>query len=439
MTEPVRITSLYLKDFCGVETFKAEVGQVCIFKGENGSGKTSCLNAIRSVLEGGHDAALIRRGADKPEAKVVIELSSGGRITKTITPKESTLEVLSPDGGVIKGPATFVKQLVPTVEGTGSFDPIGFLDADGKAMAAFLLKTLPISFDASEVQDVLDLQVSGSIDLTRFNELREKRYAERTELNRQARDLEGTIADMEKSLPPDDATDWAAERDRVGVDIGTADEQIKTVTAQVNLEAEQTLQDKERELKQKIADLELELANFRLKVEQAKTEAILEQTRELTSRKATLAVELGTARQKAEEQSRAAGVRDAISSRREALQGHILRELQLTKMLKRTDELKAMRLKDLPIPGLDISINAKSQPSITIDGIPLEKLNRQRQLYVAIQAVKQAHGPMPLILLEVAELDDNHLQELAEACKEADIQLIMARWETGAPLEVIAA
>jgi dihydroorotate dehydrogenase len=74
---------------------------------------------------------------------------------------------------------------------------------------------------------------------------------------------------------------------------------------------------------------------------------------------------------------------------------------------------------------------------ILIDGIPLDKLNRQQQLYVAIQAVTLAAGRMPLVICEAAELDDEHLREVAEACEAGGIQLVVARWTNKDPLRVI--
>jgi DNA repair exonuclease SbcCD ATPase subunit len=435
--EKVFITSVYVQDFLGIEQFKAELGQVAVISGRNGIGKTSLMQAIHTVFEGGHDASMVRRGSEK--AKVILTLSSGVTINKTITPKESTLEVLSPDGGVVKAPATYVKSLAPTLEGTGSFDPLGFLNSDPKERAAFLLKAIPIDFSPAEVSEILGVPLSGVVGLTRFNELREGKYSERTTLNTQVRDLEGTIADMERQLPADDATDWGFERDHLTESIAAIDGRINTTAAEIALEAEQRRSEKREEIASKITALEKELADYLAKVDGAASEALAEQTREMEAEKAVLSGKLGEARAKADHQQQSIGVKKAITERKEKLKGHITLEMKLTSIIRLMDALKHRKLKELPIPGLDIAMDSRQRPVIKIDGIPLDKLNRQKQLFVAIQAVSKAAGQLPLILAECAELDDDSLSELTEAAKDAGLQLIVARWKNEAPLEVVAA
>lgn len=444
MIDSIYIKSVVVQNLGGISIFKAEMGQIAVVQGENGSGKTSFLQAIHSVLEGGHSPDLVRQGAD--EAKVIITLSNEVVITKTITEKESTLEVVSPDGGKVRAPATFVKNLVPKIEGTGSFDPIGFLAADQRDKAAFLLKVLPISFEASEITGITKLPLSGSIGLEKFNEIREGLYARRTEINRQARDLEGTVATMERGLPADDSTNWADERDRITSSISAVDTEIETVGKSIEIEAEQARSGKRQEISGRredllgqIAALDAELASFLATVEKTVVSSRDEQTADLRARRAVLSEQLGEAKTKADQQQRAVGVKQAISEQRMRAQLAVDQEMVLTKQLKLLDILKSERLRTLPIPGFDIRIDAKGRPDILIDGIPLDNLNRQQQIYIAIRAVKLAVGPLPLIIAESAELDDNHAEELKEAAREAGLQLVLARWKNDAPLEVIAA
>jgi hypothetical protein len=144
-----------------------------------------------------------------------------------------------------------------------------------------------------------------------------------------------------------------------------------------------------------------------------------------------------TARTKADQQQQATGIRKAIDERAEALKGFALREIRFDQALKTIDALKHKKLKELPIAGLDLKADSRGRPVILIDGIPLDKLNRQQQLYVAIQAVTLAAGRMPLVICEAAELDDEHLREVAEACEAGGIQLVVARWTNKDPLRVI--
>lgn len=427
----IYITGIEIRNIGGIEHFQARLGATCIVIGQNGAGKTSLLSAVQTVLEGGHNPELIRQGAEW--GSVGLDLSNDTGILKVIKPKESTLEVRTKDGGIVKGPATYVKSLVPSI----SFDPIGFLNSDPKDRAAFLLKTLPLTFTDKEVNEALEAPtVTGPVPLQRLNELRDGRYEERANVNRQLRDIEGTISDMEKSLPSGGDTDWGAKRDRLEKSVADVGNKISTITAEIALEAEQEKSKKRAEITKQITELQEALNNFVSLVNKTAADTLAEQTRELEAERTVLTGQLGEAKAKADEQQRAAGVRGAIDQRRISLQGFSDKSDRLSVIIKSLDELKVRKLKELPIQGLDLSVE-KGKPIIRIDGIALDQLNRQQQLFIAIRAVSLAAGRLPLILCEVAELDDEHLKELTSATEEAGIQLMVARWRNNAPLAVV--
>ena len=170
-------------------------------------------------------------------------------------------------------------------------------------------------------------------------------------------------------------------------------------------------------------------------VEKITAEQLAEDTADLEAKRALLEGQHGEAKAKADEQTRTAGIMQAIESRNVALNGFILREMELTQVIEDLDKLKHLKLRELPVEGFDLKMDGK-RPIITIGGVPLDQLNRQQQIYVAIQFVQQSAGSLPLVLCECAELDDDHMKELAAAAKDAGIQLIVARWETGIPLQV---
>lgn len=432
MSDTLSITGIEVWNIGGIEHFRTKLGTTAIIVGENGAGKTSLLSAVQSVLEGGHDPSLIHQGAD--HAEILINLSNGAAIRKAITPKDSTLEVRTPDGGIVKGPATYVKSLVPSI----SFDPIGFLNADPKSRAAFLLETLPLTFTDKEVNEVLDVPSAvGPVPLQRLNEIREGKYAERTELNRKIRDLEGTVRDLRGSLPPDTDKNWADVAEDLTRQLMQKNSEIATVASEIALEAEQHKAKKRQEITQQIADLQETLNKYVATVDKTAAETLAEQTRDLEAQKAELSAQLGEARAKAEADQRAAGVREAIAKQTEAIKGSSDKADRLSRVITALDDLKVRKLKELPIEGLDITVE-KGKPSIKINDIPLDRLNRQQQLFIAIRAVSLAQGKLPLILCEVAELDDEHLKELTSATEEAGIQLMVARWRNGKPLSVVS-
>ncbi len=435
MNDKVYITRIDIQNIGGLEEFHAELGAVNLVIGENGTGKSSILNALEIVLGGGSDPDLIHNGHDHGE--VMLTLSDGTTVLKSMERDGSAdLKIRTKDGGAVKAPATYLKTLAA---GLG-FDPIGFLASDPKERAAFLLQNLPLTFPADEVNVALGVPVvTAPVSLQKLNELRQGKYDARTELNRKARDLEGTIKDMERALPSDPGKDWGTERDRLSAKLSGIVSEIATVASQIELEAEQEKTRKRGEIREKIDALNVELSDHLAAVEKAAASSLAEATAALEAERAALSEELGTAKARADQEQQAVGIRNAIAERKKALEGHISEEMRLSKAIERLDKLKHAKLKELPIDGLDLKVDSKGRPVILIDSIPLDKLNRQQQLYVAIQAVSLAAGKLPLILCEAAELDSAHVAELTEAAKGAGLQLVLARWKDNAPLEVQAA
>lgn len=198
-----RLHSVPITNIKGIASLKLEAGAVTVIAGENGVGKTSVLDAVSTVFDGGHCPDLIRHGADK--AEVILTLDDGVTIRKAITAKNSDLEVKTEDGGVAT--ANYVKRLAESF----AFDPFGLLEAKPKERAAWLLKNGNITFSADEVNAAVGVPVvRQSIDLERLESIRQGKYSERTEVNRRLRDLQGAISEQKAMLPPAMETDWIA-------------------------------------------------------------------------------------------------------------------------------------------------------------------------------------------------------------------------------------
>lgn len=462
MAEPVFIKSIQLENFCGFDHYKAECGAVTVIEGQNGEGKTSLLDAVRTVFEGGSDPAMIRRG--KEEAIVTLTLSNGYTAIKKLRPKGFDLEVRNPDGGAIKAPKAWISQLAPAI----SFDPLRFLAEKPEDRAAFLLKTLPINFTAEEVNAAARESIIGEqCSLARLNEIRELKYSERKSKNVSKRDLEGMIQVLRKALPDDDSMDWIAEREKIGSAISELKGEIRSKAAEIEAESKDVrrthenhasdsraviekdyeaqksdlmrqLERIEGDRKVAIASIETEFARAMEQLSKITIETLSEQTSDLEARKSKLDGEYVEARTRAEGQTKAAGQKEAIAKQKKVLDGYILDEMRLTGIIEALDRLKNLKLKQLDVEGFDLVMDGR-KPVITINQVPIDRLNRQQQIYLAMQFVQHAHGTMPLMICECAELDESHREDIASVCRDSGIQLIITSLKDKAPLRVLAA
>ncbi len=151
-------------------------GNTVIISGRNGQGKTSVLDAIWLALGGGSAAkdSQTTRPVRDGEAKATVGLDLGEiRITRSWTSAGGmTLKVEGQHGEVFKSPQALLDGLV----GKLSFDPLAFSRMSAADQRKTLIGLVDLGFDP----DALDAE-------------RKKIYDERTEINRELKQLEARV------------------------------------------------------------------------------------------------------------------------------------------------------------------------------------------------------------------------------------------------------
>src|SRR5688572_4313641 len=93
----LRVAALRIRNILGISTAEIKPGRVTLIEGANGKGKTSILEAFRSVLSGGHDATLLRKG--QTDGEIVMVLDDGQEIRRDISESKSSVTVTHPQAG----------------------------------------------------------------------------------------------------------------------------------------------------------------------------------------------------------------------------------------------------------------------------------------------------------------------------------------------------
>lgn len=146
-----------------------------IISGKNGQGKSSAIDTIWLALKGlagvKIDPADIIRAGEK-EAKVELDLGKY-LVTRTFTKKDDYLKVTIKDGG--KGSQSLLNELMGDLAKEGLlFDPLAFIDLDGKKQLSIFMKAI-------------------GIDAEKIEKERKQIFDERTDVNRRIRDIEGQL------------------------------------------------------------------------------------------------------------------------------------------------------------------------------------------------------------------------------------------------------
>ena len=411
----MRIESVSIRNIKGIEVLDFELGSVNILSGDNGTGKTSVLDAIRSIFEGGHDPALLRNGAES--GYVAIRLSDGHHIIKTVTEKGSTLCVKSEDGSVIPAPKRFVEQLA---EGF-AYDPLAFLAAKPKDRLAFLLKAMPIYFTPEEVEAQVGARPAKQLDIDGLAAFRQGIYERRAAVNSQMKNLDGTITTLQQSLPAevdDQAADYITYlRGQRDVLVQARADAKNAIVGQANAEIEALREAYEASV---------------VKIRQAADAKVAEEVSAINAELSTLDHDLGEAEAVAEQATRAKQTKASILEFRAQSKALVGEALELSRQIEAIDALKKRKLSQLPIEGVE-----PRDGEIYYNGVPLDHVNTQQQVFLAFQVASLLPGKLDFMVCDHCEaIVGENWDEFLAGAKRSKYQVVAARATAGEPLAV---
>ena len=386
------------------------------------SGKTSVIEALKALVKGGHDATLLRRGAE--EGEIVLVLENGMEVTKRITPSKSSLEALHPEFGRISAAQTWLRGLTDRM----SVNPVGFLAAKDRVRT--LLEAMPIEPDWAAISAALDGVLEGFAPqlpdgahaLDALAVTRKAVYDERTGVNRVAKEARTHAGQLQGSLPaaPDgdvpEAGKLAAERRR-------REKLLIEGRAAADLEAEKRIREIDRKAEKAIREIErkAERARARLRAEAEAKKGDLEvEHRPAINR---LGADIAAARERRQAEALHENTRRVLAGETEKAEAAEQRSKALTEALARLDGLEGRLLADLPIPGVSVR-----DGEIYRDDIPFARLNRAAQVKIAVAVARLRAGEVPLVCMDGLEcLDAETFRLFVEELATSELQAIVTR------------
>lgn len=450
----MRIAKVKISNILGIADLEFDAGAFVEVSGRNGAGKTSVLTAIKSVIEGGHDATLIRNGEERGE--VVLVLDDGTSIRKRISHKGVTLNV-EKDGIKAQQPQSVISALTDLL----SVNPVDFLRAPKKQRVNVLLESLPMTADMDRLAEIIGYKPEikeGLHALTAIDTIYKAVFDDRTGTNRAVREKRATISQLEATIPEgftvqadietadlesllakrqkhDDALQ--AERDRITKKLDGLREQSETKKATIRDGHQQAIavyRKQIEELNQKI-NAENQAQNDEIAAEQdafAKIEGLAGQQREkaVTEHAANVApisAQIATVQQN---QDLAAKVRvtrqtvETMETEAAALEEDANRQ---TASLQALEAYKSELLSQLPIDGLEVK-----EGEIFRNGVPFDRLNSGQQVEIAVEIAKLRAGDLGVIAVDGIELlDSGHYEEFREQMEGTGLQMFVARVSDG--------
>jgi energy-coupling factor transporter ATP-binding protein EcfA2 len=456
------ISRLVIKNILGIEQLEFKAGKFVYISGPNGSGKSTVLEAIKSVFKGGHDATLLRLGAEKGE--IVLELDDGTEFTKTVRPHTSNL-VAKRDGRSLPRPAELIKTLVDQL----SNNPISFLtENDESKRVGVLLQSMPVNVDLEKLAQISGVRLPENASNMHvyqlFDHVHDTVYDDRTGTNRAVDEKKKTIKQLTEAMPDlpegviggEDELDAQltaldAQKDR---DLTEVHEKLTAYSEAVNLQVAASTSQHDGVIQTYVDSIDAEIAALQRQLEakraekmqevtrmrDAKTTAIRELQDKVTSvtaradakrilikeqhreTRGPIETQLGILRGNRDLAAKRTTTQDTIKTLEGELQ-HLEQDvLRQNKALGLIDQYKSEVLKNLPIRGLEVR-NGK----IYRDGVAFDRLNQAQRVDIAVEIAKLRAGELGVICVDGIEaLDDHTLGLFKERAGETDLQFFVS-------------
>jgi ABC-type cobalamin/Fe3+-siderophores transport system ATPase subunit len=436
-----KISRIDIKNVLGITEFSLEPGgSLTEIVGTNGQGKTSILDAIKAATQGGHDATLLKKGAEKGE--IVLVLDDGTSLHKQVTATGSTLDLIQ-GGKKVPRPAATIKALTDML----SVNPVEFLTAKKQDRVQVLLEAMPISVDMEKLSKIVGFQVKASPTmqgLAVLDMIRKQVFDERTSTNRAVMEKDNTINQLTLALP-DVPDGLVANEDQLRADVEAARDKRDAETKRID---------------GKLAGMRVE-SQGRIDKIKADAQAAMDEIKkqcdaDCDTERAALAEnerKAGVVRQKAVDlfTTTSTPINDTLTlmkanrdafAKREQTQVHIKQMEQEHEALKGDaerqtaaidgiDAYKSELLASLPIPGVEVR-----DGEVYRDGIVFDRLNTAQQVDIAIEIAKLRSGTLAVCCVDRFEcLAPDALEEFRARAADSGLQLFVTRVESG-PLEI---
>lgn len=459
---------LRLTNYKGLQNFELKPGPVTALVAGNGKGKTTIIDAFRSLAEGGSEPDSITIGEDEAIIKWVVRIDEGdcggayppGRydITRTIKKDGYGLTVKNPKGVKIPKEKQFVEACLPKM----AYDPIAFDRKTDEQRAEMLRDILKVPVSADQIRKAASLVDLGVIKEEKFadgigavdgfieglkklaSELRAAIKDRQGSINTFRASIEGKTAE-DVSVKLDEAKKWLQEHSRA---LQVADSEVAD---QFNhaVEAAKETANAEHDSHREWHAAELAKLNEALAARRAETDKVLAEakeraqtTRDIASvekiqplRDAVAAdnTTIAALEVQAQEAAKLAGAMQQVEAWETETREKADKLESIGVAVDQLGRLRTKLMASLPLDGMSITGG-----KLYIDGILSSEVNTAARMLKWVEIATQYANDGQLIIVD----DLEHLEESArkvfeEALRKADIQLIAAMVDpAGGPLRV---
>jgi hypothetical protein len=469
-----------IHDYMGIPDISFDPKSFCVISGKNGQGKSSIIEAIRSVGGRVHDPARIRKGAEF--ADVVIEMDNGYVFKMRTRPKGTSWKYLDEEGHEITKGAEFIDSIVNSL----SFDPIKFMYLKPAEQLKAYQAAMPLRITAQDLAFVPGSALAGAdLDKHALDVIGDKKsgiygklYNQRTELNRTADVAMKYAEKLAESLPADAPEgNWSELYQAKSAELSTLRSESSARISAIRLDADsarqaqeefskeyerqenETLAGAERQLNDEIADAIAKLkakadASFKAALDRrdsliksdrkrlaaelskitATKEAALEAAKaEYVPRNEALIAEISKAKTMISEHASHEATRNLIDEQHNIELDAVDKSKQITDILGKLEKKRIELVAKSPIPGLEVV-----DGELFYERIPFRIVNESKRAILSAEICALSESKLSAVIIDSWEkLDQEHQEGFKKWALSTGRQYIVAQ-KTEGPLEIAA-
>lgn len=206
----MKISKITIKSLFGIKEWSGD-GKNIELVGDNGTGKTSVIDAIRYALTNASDREYIIKNGET-EGEIFIETDSGLSIDRKPRQGMTDYKSVKQNGNVVPSPETFLKTIFTPLQ----LSPMEFISMDKKTQNATILDMIQYDWNLDTIKEWFgelppDVNYEQNI-LAVLNDIQAENgyyFMHRQDVNRDIRAKKAVIADIGSSLPIDyDGERW---------------------------------------------------------------------------------------------------------------------------------------------------------------------------------------------------------------------------------------
>jgi len=417
----MKLVKFQIRNILGIDSLEYAPGKITTISGQNASGKTSVLEAIKAALGGGHDGTLLKNGKD--EGEVVLIFDNGETLRKTMNRDKSSVVFEDHEGKKIKQGASYIKEIVDSV----GINPIQILTADSKTRIKLLLDSVPMEMPVDEIKLITGLDRSDHTahPLKVIDAVRKDIYDERAFVNKRAGELTTMMEEMRKTIPfdPSNKKDWGA---RVGELRGIQEEILNAQVAikgSINSRFSTVIKDAEQLAQKGIDDIKEILAKKLGALNEEHRKELDESEKKFTPRYEEVSGKIQEADLNSKNQTKISGAVEYVERTKKELKLVEEEALSQSEQIKSLDGLKAEMMQNLPIDNLEVK-----DGDIYINGVNFDTLNEASKISFCLMVAGLRKTKLPLVCVDGLEaLDEEVFKKFVELAERTDMQFFVTR------------